>query len=123
MTFLSNWCRAEITEIQDLTYGVIPKLLPFEAIKELFSKPTEQTEKQQAMVLNSIPPDWLQVLKAEIAKPDENFSIKLSPDTKPKTKASSAEYSASRRFSRIFKMKQISLQAGCQERFKAKLTV
>ena len=33
LTFLSDWCRAEITEIQDLTSGVIPKLLPCEAIK------------------------------------------------------------------------------------------
>ena len=55
-----------------------------EAIKELLSKPTKQTEKQRAMVLNSIPSDWLQVLKTEIAKPDETFSIKLTPDTKPK---------------------------------------
>ena len=41
-------------------------------------------EKQHAMVLNSIPKDWLQILKTEIAKPDENFSIKLTPDNKPK---------------------------------------
>ena len=84
LTFLSDWCRAEITEIQDLTYGVIPKLLPCEAVKELLSKPTAQTKKQHAMVLNSITPDGLQVLKTEIAKPDENFSIKISPDTKLK---------------------------------------
>ena len=38
LTFLPDWCRAEITEIQDLTFGVIPKLLPCEAIKELLSK-------------------------------------------------------------------------------------
>ena len=56
LTFLSDWCQVEIKEIQDLTYGVIPKLLPCEAIKELLSKPTAQTEKQHAMVLNSIPP-------------------------------------------------------------------
>ena len=36
------------------------------------------------MVLNSIPTDWLQILETEIAKPDENLSIKLFPDTKPK---------------------------------------
>ena len=42
LTFLPDWCRAEITEIQDLTYGVIPKLLPCEAIKELLTKQTEQ---------------------------------------------------------------------------------
>ena len=57
LTFLPDWCRAEITEIQDLAYGVIPKLLPCEAIKELLSKLTKQTEKQHAMVLNSIPSD------------------------------------------------------------------
>ena len=84
LTFLPDWCRAEITEFQDLTYGVIPKLLPCKAIKELLSKPTKQSEKQHAMVLNSIPSDWLQVLKTEIAKPDETFSIKLTPGTKPK---------------------------------------
>ena len=56
-------CRAKITEIQDLTYGVIPKLLPCEAIKEQLTKPTKQTEKQHAMVLNSIPTDWLQILR------------------------------------------------------------
>ena len=32
LTFLSDWCRAELTEVQDLIYGVIPKLLPCEAI-------------------------------------------------------------------------------------------
>ena len=52
LTFLPDWCRAEITEIQDLTYGVILKLLPCEAIKELLSKATKQTEKQHAMVMN-----------------------------------------------------------------------
>ena len=62
---------------------MIPKLLPCEAIKELLTKLTKQTEKQHAVVLNSIPEDWLQILKTEIAKPDENFSIKLTPDTKP----------------------------------------
>ena len=36
------------------------------------------------MVLSSIPNDWLQILQTETAKPDENSSIKLSPDTKPK---------------------------------------
>ena len=36
------------------------------------------------MVLNSIPKDWLQVLKTETAKPDETFYIKLTQDTKPK---------------------------------------
>ena len=36
------------------------------------------------MVLSSIPKHWLQVLTTEIAKPDLNFSIKLSTDTKPK---------------------------------------
>ena len=80
LTFLPDWCRAEITEIQDLTYGVIPKLLPCEAIKEL----TKRTEKQHAMVLHSIPNEWLQILKTETGKPDESFSIKLTPDTKPK---------------------------------------
>ena len=80
LTFLSDWCQAEITEIQDLTYGVIP----CEAIKELLTKLTKQTEKQHVMYLNSIPKDWLQILKTEIAKPDENFSIELTPDTKPK---------------------------------------
>ena len=74
----------EITEIQDLTDSVIPKLLPCEAIKELLTKPTTQIEKQHAMVLNSIPTDWLQILKTETAKPDESFCIKLTPDTKPK---------------------------------------
>ena len=83
MNFLPDWCRAEITEIQDLTYGVIPKLLPCEAIKEQLTKPTKQTEKQHAMVLNSIPTDWLQILKTETAKPEETFCIKLTPDTKP----------------------------------------
>ena len=84
LTFLPDWCRAEITEIQDLTYGVIPKLLPCEAIKELLTKRTKRTEKQHAMVLNSIPKEWLQILKTETGKPDESFSIKLTPDTKPK---------------------------------------
>ena len=84
LTFLSDWCQAEITEIQDLAYGVIPKLLPCEAIKELLTKPTQQTDKQQAMVLHSVPKDWLQILQTEITKPGENFSIKLTPDTKPK---------------------------------------
>ena len=84
MTFLQDWCGAEITEIQDLTYGVIPKLLPCESIKELLTKRTKQTEKQHAMVLNSIPKDWLQIIKTEIAKPDDSFYIKLTPDTKPK---------------------------------------
>ena len=36
------------------------------------------------MVLNSIPTDWLQIPKTETAKPDENFCIKLTPNTKPK---------------------------------------
>ena len=36
------------------------------------------------MVLNSVPKDWLQILKTETAKPDETFCIKLTPDTKPK---------------------------------------
>ena len=46
---------------------------------------TKQTEKQHAMVLNSsILTDWLQILKTETAKPDGNFCIKLTPDTKPK---------------------------------------
>ena len=35
------------------------------------------------MVLNSVPKDWLQILKTETAKPDETFCIKLTPDTKP----------------------------------------
>ena len=35
------------------------------------------------MVLSSIPSDWLQVLKTEIAKPDVTCSMKLTPDTKP----------------------------------------
>ena len=63
---------------------MIPKLLPCEAIKELLTKPTKQTEKQHAVVLNGILSDWLQILKTKIAKPDENFSIKLLLDTKPK---------------------------------------
>ena len=42
LTFLPDWCRAEITEIQDLTYDVIPKLLLCEAIKELITKPTNR---------------------------------------------------------------------------------
>ena len=77
LTFLPDWCRAEITEIQDLTYGVIPKLLPCEAIKELLTKPTTQIEKQHAMVLNSVPTDWLQIPKTETAKPDE-FLYKIN---------------------------------------------
>ena len=84
LSFLPDWCQAEITEIQNLTYSVIPKLLLCEAIKELLTKPTKQTEKQHAMVLNSIPKDWLQILTTEIAKPDESFCIKLAQDTKPK---------------------------------------
>ena len=63
---------------------MIPKFLPCEAIKELLTKPTKRTEKQHAMVLNSIPTEWLQILKTETGKPDESFSIKLTPDTKPK---------------------------------------
>ena len=59
-------------------------MLPCEAIKGLLTKPTKQTEKQHAMVLNSIPKDWLQILTTEIAKPDESFYIKLTQDTKPK---------------------------------------
>ena len=42
---------------------MIPELLPCEAIKELLIKPTAQTEKQHAMILNSIPQAWLQILK------------------------------------------------------------
>ena len=75
LTFLPDWCRAEITEIQDPTYGVIPKLFPCEAIKELLTKPTKWTEKQHAMVLNSIPTEWLQILKTETGKPDESYKI------------------------------------------------
>ena len=63
---------------------MIPKLLPCEAIKEQLTKPTKRTEKQHATVLNSIPTDWLQILKTETAKPDESSCIKLTPDTKPK---------------------------------------
>ena len=82
LIFFPNW--GKINKIRKVTYEVVPKMLPVEAIKELLESNDKRIEKQHKRILESIPRDWKDCLNSETGKPDETFYIQLSTDTKPK---------------------------------------
>ena len=67
-----------------ITYEVIPKMLPSEAIRELLADTPKRVFKQHTTVLETIPKDWKDLLNTEIGKPDETFRIKVDTNTEPK---------------------------------------
>ena len=82
LVFFPSWCKNGITQIQHITYAVIPKLLPNETIKEMLTDKTKGVLKQHKHILQSIPKGWKDLLNTEIGKPDETFYVKL--DAEPK---------------------------------------
>ena len=82
LVFFPGWCKNGITQIQHITYGVIPKLLPNEAIKEMLADKEKRALQHHKHILQSIPKDWEDLLNTEVGKPDETFYLKL--DGKPK---------------------------------------
>ena len=83
LIFLPGWCKNRITQIQDITYGVIPEMLPSEAIRELLADNTKRVYKQHTIIFENIPKDWKDLLNTEKGKPDQTFCIKLDADTEP----------------------------------------
>ena len=76
--------KNRINQIRHITYEVIPKMLPCEAISELLESTNKRTFKQHATILQAIPKDWKDLLNTETGKPDETFHIQLDSDTEPK---------------------------------------
>ena len=58
VTFFPGWCKAGITQIQHITYRVIAKMLPSEAIEKLVVNKTKNVTKQHTAILSNIPSDW-----------------------------------------------------------------
>ena len=46
LIFYENWCTAEIWAAHQITYEVIPKIMPVEAISEIIGEPLKKIEKQ-----------------------------------------------------------------------------
>ena len=80
LSFFPGWCKNGVSQIQHSTYGVIPKMLPSEAIRELLADKTKRVSKQHTIILQNIPKDWKDLLNTEIGKPDETFYIKLDAE-------------------------------------------
>ena len=52
LIFYPNWCKSNVTQIENITYGVVPKMLPTEAIGELLSTNTiKKVSKQYSQIL------------------------------------------------------------------------
>ena len=82
LVFFPSWCKNGIMQMQYITYRVIPKLLPNEAIKEMLPDKTKGALKQHKLIFQSIPKGWKDLLNTEIGKPDETFHVRL--DAEPK---------------------------------------
>ena len=82
--FLPGWCENRINQIRHITYEVLPKTLPSEAVRELLTDTSKRVFKQHASILEAIPKDWKYLLNTEIGKPDETFYIRVGTDIESK---------------------------------------
>ena len=76
LIFYPNWCNSNVivTQIENITYGVVPKMLPREAIGELLSTNNiKKVSKQYSQILVSLPTEWRHLLSTTTDKPDDNF--------------------------------------------------
>ena len=74
-----------MTQIENITYGIVPKMLPAEAIGGLLSTNNfKKVSKQYSQILGSLPTEWRHLLNTTTDKPDDNFSIRINRNTDPK---------------------------------------
>ena len=74
LIFYPNWCKNKTTQIENITYGVIPKMLPTKAIEEFLStNDTKKVSKQYSQIWGSIPKEWRHLLRTMTDKPEDNF--------------------------------------------------
>ena len=85
LIFYENWCTAEISAVHQITYEVIPKIMPVEAISEIIGEPVIKIEKQYNNILQALPQNWRRAITTEITKPDHTFYIQ-DPALKQPTK-------------------------------------
>ena len=85
LIFYPNWCKNKIIQIENITYRVIPRMLPTKAIEELLSmNDTRKVSKQYSQIWESILREWRCLLRTMTDKPDDDFLIKERTNTEPK---------------------------------------
>ena len=85
LIFYPNWCKNKIIQIENITYGVIPRMLPTKAIEELLAtNDTKKVSEQYSQIWQSIPREWRHLLRTMTGKPVDDFLITVKTNTEPK---------------------------------------
>ena len=80
LIFYENWCTAEISAVHQITYEVIPKIMPAEAISEILGEPLKKVEKQYKNILQALPQNWKRNITTETTKPDHTAPSSQTTD-------------------------------------------